>query len=380
MSAPPPPAAPAAPNPLLKKLLDTPLAFTPADAGAVMLALMRGGSSAQAGAFLAALKLSAKDRDPAVIAAVADAMRECALHVSFPPTAPAPNLVDIVGTGGDGHDTFNVSTASAIVAAGAGCFIAKVQADTSLALLLIRFFCLGQHGNRSSSSACGSADVLEALGARIGNVTAEKVPAIVNSSRFCFLFAQVFHPSLRAIAQARKELGVKTIFNILGPLTNPARPNRMIVGVFSDSLGPILAEALRISGVERFWIVHGKLGLDEIAPTGETDVWSYDSSAPSPAVEHFVVHPTRDFGIQEHTLEEVKGGDAAFNSETMKSLLRGRLAPGNAVCDFVLLNAGALLFVSGIASDLKDGVSKALQSINDGRALKALEAFVEASQ
>ncbi|KAJ3386892.1 anthranilate phosphoribosyltransferase [Entophlyctis sp. JEL0112] len=361
MSAPPPPAAPAAPNPLLKKLLDTPLAFTPADAGAVMLALMRGGSSAQAGAFLAALKLSAMDRDPAVIAAVADAMRECALHVSFPPTAPAPNLVDIVGTGGDGHDTFNVSTASAIVAAGAGCFIAK-------------------HGNRSSSSACGSADVLEALGARIGNVTAEKVPAIVNSSRFCFLFAQVFHPSLRAIAQARKELGVKTIFNILGPLTNPARPNRMIVGVFSDSLGPILAEALRISGVERFWIVHGKLGLDEIAPTGETDVWSYDSSAPSPAVEHFVVHPTRDFGIQEHTLEEVKGGDAAFNSETMKSLLRGRLTPGNAVCDFVLLNAGALLFVSGIASDLKDGVSKALQSINNGRALKALEAFVEASQ
>ncbi|KAJ3079138.1 anthranilate phosphoribosyltransferase, partial [Physocladia obscura] len=199
------------PRALVKKLLDTPDLFAPREAAALTALLMRGAlSDAQAGAFLAALKLTKKDRDPRVIAECAAAMRSHALviaplphasrgHAAPTNTQPDPAdsslvLVDIVGTGGDGQDTFNVSTAAAIVAAGAGCHVAK-------------------HGNRSSSSACGSADVIEGLGANLNNVDNNKVLHIINDSRFCFLFAQLFHPSMRASAAPRKQLGVKTIFN-----------------------------------------------------------------------------------------------------------------------------------------------------------------------
>ncbi|KAI9339395.1 glycosyl transferase family, a/b domain-containing protein [Obelidium mucronatum] len=343
------------PASLLKLLLDSPAQFTAAHAQETTAAAMRGElGAAQAGAFLAALKLTRKDRDADTIAAVAAAMRAHARPVRFAAAAKPP-LVDIVGTGGDGQDTFNVSTASAIVAAGAGCHVAK-------------------HGNRSSSSQCGSADVLEALGAKLENVTAERVPAILEHSRFCFLFAQVFHPSMKSLAAPRKELGVKTIFNILGPLTNPAMPQRMIVGVFSKEIGPIMAEALRLSGVERAWIVHGGIGLDEIAPIGETYVWSLENGEITPQT----IHP-RDFGLAEHALDLVRGGDKIYNSATMNSLLNGELPDGHPVFDFVLLNAGALLYVSGKAAGLKEGVALARESIKGGQAKEALDVFVKAS-
>ncbi|KAJ3007889.1 UNVERIFIED_CONTAM: anthranilate phosphoribosyltransferase [Siphonaria sp. JEL0065] len=362
---------------LLRKLLDRPSEFTATDAGSTTSAIMdpsRGLSSAQAGAFLAALKLTGKDRDAAVIAEVAKAMRAAARPVSFSDSNPKPTLVDIVGTGGDGQDTFNVSTASAIVAAGAGCHVAKVLKDVFLSTYVSNI--VEQHGNRSSSSQCGSADVLEALGAQLNNVTPEKVPAIIEQSNFCFLFAQLYHPSMKSLAVPRKELGVKTIFNILGPLTNPAFPQRMIVGVFSKEIGPIMAEALRLSGVQRAWIVHGGIGLDEIAPTGETYVWSLENDT----ITSKTIHPTRDFGIAEHPLDDVRGGDGAYNSGTMKSLLNNEFDLGHPILDFVLLNSGALLHVAGKAKDLKEGVELARESIRSGRAQEALDKFIAASK
>ncbi|KAJ3063562.1 anthranilate phosphoribosyltransferase [Podochytrium sp. JEL0797] len=335
----------------LRLLLENPTAFTAQHADETTRGIMHGElTAAQAGAFLAALKLTGKDRDPHFIAAVATAMRACAREIRFERELC---LVDIVGTGGDGQDTFNVSTASAIVAAGAGCSVAK-------------------HGNRSSSSQCGSADVLEHLGANLNNITPEKIERIVTDSQFCFLFAQLYHPSMKTLAGPRKELGVKTIFNILGPLTNPAFPMRMIVGVFSKEIGPIMAESLRLSGVERAWIVHGAIGLDEIAPTGETHVWSLENNTITP----LTIHPTRDFGLPENPLASVRGGDGAYNSTTMRQLLDNTLPAGHPVLDFVLLNSAALLYVAGRVKGVKEGVEVARESLRSGSAKRALEAFV----
>ncbi|KAI8835812.1 glycosyl transferase family, a/b domain-containing protein [Chytriomyces cf. hyalinus JEL632] len=340
-------------NTHLKSLLSDDSSFGASEAETLMTQIMSGAlSPAQVGAFLTALKLRGLDRDAGVVAAVARAMRGAASRVTIVRGDP---VVDIVGTGGDGQDTFNVSTASAIVVAGAGVRVAK-------------------HGNRSSSSKCGSADVLEALGAKLENVTADRVPLILDASKFCFLFAQTFHTSMRHVAGPRKELGVKTIFNILGPLTNPAMPDRMIVGVFSRDIGMVIADALRLSGVQRAWIVHGAIGLDEIAPIGETYVWSLENNA----ITESTIHP-RDFGIAEHPLESVKGGDSDYNSDSMKQLLAGKLADGHPVMDFVLLNSAALLHVSGKAKTLKEGVELARASIRGGAAQAALNAYVAAS-
>ncbi|KAJ3051917.1 anthranilate phosphoribosyltransferase [Rhizoclosmatium hyalinum] len=341
---------------LLKHLLNNPAEYSAAHAGATAAAVMRGElSAAQAGAFLAALKLTGKDGEPGVVAAVAAAMRTAAEHVAFNSNSK-PILVDIVGTGGDGQDTFNVSTASAIVAAGAGVCVAK-------------------HGNRSSSSQCGSADVLEALGANLNNVGPAHVERLVHSSRFVFLFAQRFHPSMKLLAGPRKELGVKTIFNVLGPLTNPACPQRMIVGVFSKAIGPMMAEALRLSGVERAWVVHGALGLDEIAPEGETYVWSLEAEK----ITSFTITPA-SFSLPSHPLSDVRGGDREYNSGTMNRLLDNKLEPGTAVLDFVLMNAAALLHVAGKAETLPHGVELARESLRSGAGRLALDSYVAASQ
>ncbi|KAI8617426.1 glycosyl transferase family, a/b domain-containing protein [Chytriomyces sp. MP71] len=313
-------------------------------------------SPAQVGSFLTALKLSGLDHRPAHIAAIAKGMRAAVGGAVLPEEGRMSPVVDIVGTGGDGQDTFNVSTASAIVVAGAGVKVAK-------------------HGNRSSSSQCGSADVLEALGAKLENVTADRVPRILDDGNFCFLFAQVFHTSMRHVAGPRKELGVKTVFNTLGPLTNPAMPDRMIVGVFSKAIGHIIAEALQLSGVKRAWVVHGGIGLDEIAPIGDTFVWSLENDT----ITESTIHP-RDFGLQEHPLESVRGGNAAYNSGTMLQLLSGELPDRHPVLDFVLLNSGALLYVSGRATSLKEGVELARNSIRSGGARTELEKYVAASR
>ncbi|KAJ3167738.1 anthranilate phosphoribosyltransferase [Geranomyces variabilis] len=346
----------------LKLLTTTPAAFSAPHAHAAAQDIMHGrATQAQIGAFLMLLKSTRLETDPAIIAAVAAAMREAALPIHFhntnaPASAPAP-VVDIVGTGGDGLDTFNVSTAAGIVAAGAGCRVAK-------------------HGNRASSSACGSADVLEALDCRLTSLTPESVPKIIADTGFCFLFSQTFHPAMKNVASARKELGVRTIFNLLGPLSSPALPKRMIVGVYTQALGPLMAEALRISGVERAWVVCGAMGLDEIAPEGKTDVWSLE---PNGEVTAGIVTPS-DFGLLAHPLSDVVGGPPAHNAETMLDLVNGRLPAGHPVLDFVLLNAGALLYVAGKANTLPEAAQMARRAIEDGAAKRALEGFRAASQ
>ncbi|KAJ3268759.1 anthranilate phosphoribosyltransferase [Terramyces sp. JEL0728] len=332
---------------LLKQVLMQPNLLTPETANAITSEIMKGAlGPSQIGAFLVALKLLGKESQPSFIASIAKSMRDAALQVETD-----YELVDIVGTGGDGQDTFNVSTAASIVAAGAGC----------------------KHGNRASSSSCGSADVLEALGCKIQNVNPALCTKILDSSNFCFLFAQVFHPSMRYVSGPRKELGVRTIFNILGPLTNPAKASKMIVGVYKRDLGRIMAETLILLGVQRAWVVCGAVGLDEISPEGETFVWE---TQPDGSIAELVVSP-KDFGLPEHKLSAVKGGDSAHNSNTMKELLDGKLS--GPVLDFVLLNSAALLFVAGKVTSLSDGVDLARKSINDGSARSSLEAFIKMS-
>nr|KAJ3420635.1 anthranilate phosphoribosyltransferase [Polyrhizophydium stewartii] len=279
-------------------------------------------------------------------------MRDAALPVVRLPF----DVVDIVGTGGDGQNTFNVSTAASIVAAGAGAKVAK-------------------HGNRASSSTSGSADVLEALDCNLSAVSPAAVNEILHESNFCFLFAQVFHPAMKNVAGPRKELGVRTIFNLLGPMTNPAHPTRMVVGVFSRDLGHAMAEALHLSGVKSGWVVHGCVGLDEISPEGNTLVWQFDESG---NITERTISPSADFGLPEHPLRDVVGGDAVENASTMRQLLSGELS--GPILDFVLLNAAALLHVSGLAADLPAGVALARQSIASGAAKKQLELFSHASQ
>ncbi|KAI9335176.1 glycosyl transferase family, a/b domain-containing protein [Zopfochytrium polystomum] len=338
---------------LLKRLISDPLDFTAEDAGAAAALIMANKATpAQIGAFLVALKLTNKEHDPQYISAIAAAMRDAAVRVD-------PALVAAA-------NTFNVSTAAGIVAAGAGCFVAK-------------------HGNRAASSMCGSADVLEALSCKITNTTPENIPSMLEHGRFCFLFAQSFHPAMKYVSLPRKEIGVRTVFNILGPLTNPARPSRMVVGVHSAFLGQPMAEALHLTGVRSGWVVNGAMGLDEIAPCGPTHVWSI---AEDGTITHSSITPA-DFGLPEHPLDAVAGGKLAHeNAAIMRRLLGGEIDdaaaaaadhPDKAILDFVLMNAAALIFVDRKADSLKAAVEVARESIRSGRARAALAAFVEAT-
>ncbi|KAI8826839.1 glycosyl transferase family, a/b domain-containing protein [Fimicolochytrium jonesii] len=345
--------------------------FTAPLARSASLEIMAGrATNAQIGAFLVLLKQTGLETDPAIVAAVASAMREAALGVEKGcvngDTGDIGEWVDIVGTGGDGMDTFNVSTAAGIVAAGAGCSVAK-------------------HGNRASSSKCGSADVLEALDCHLTSVTPASVPTLVNKPNggFCFLFSQKFHPAMKYVAAARKELGVRTIFNLLGPLSSPARPTRVVVGVHTPSLGPMMAESLRLSGVTRAWVVCGAMGLDEISPEGATHVWSLTESG---AVEEGIVTPA-DFGLEGGPLRDVVGGGKRENARLMREVLRDPTAISSsetpttsehtrkAITDFILLNVAALLYVAGKAPSLVAAVELARESINSGKAWEALVAF-----
>jgi anthranilate phosphoribosyltransferase len=257
-------------------------------------------------------------------------------------------VFDTCGTGGDRAGTINVSTAAAVVLAGAGVRVAK-------------------HGNRSVSSQCGSADVFEALGV---GITAP--PAVVSRSldeaNVAFLFAPSFHPAMKHAAPTRKELGLRTAFNLLGPLTNPAAPSRQIVGVPRPELTELLARALLMLGSERVWVVHGADGLDEISTTGYTKV----SEGFEGTVRTFHVHPG-DFGLKKATIAAIAGGDARTNARVLVDLLDGQPGP---VRDIVLLNAGAGLFLTGRVTSIRDGIAEAGAAIDSGRAKTALESLV----
>ena len=322
--------------------------LTAAEAAAAMEALMDGEATpAQAAAFLTALRLKGETGEE--IVGLARAMRERALPFAVP---AAERIVDVVGTGGDAPDTFNVSTAAAFVVAACGLPVAK-------------------HGNRAMSSACGSADVLEALGARI-DLPPPAMARTMAEVGIGFLFAQLYHPAMKQVAPLRRELGFRTVFNILGPLTNPAHPTQMAVGVATPAIGERYAQVLGQLGVEHALVLHGQEGLDEVSPAGPTTAWELRAGA----VQRYVVRPA-DFDIAPVPLTDVAGGDAAANAQAMRDVLSGGPGP---IAGFVALNAGAALLAADAASTFAEGVGLAASCLAEGRAAQTLDRFITATQ
>ena len=291
--------------------------------------------------------LAMKGERPAEVVGLARTMRARATRLSrdFRP------VFDTCGTGGDRAHTFNVSTIAALVLAACGIRVAK-------------------HGNRSVSSRCGSADVFEALGV---NITADApvVERCLAEAGIAFFFAPIFHPSMRHAAQARRELGVRTAFNLLGPLTNPAGATRQLVGVPRPELTELVARSLSMLGSERAWVVHGADGLDEISTTGYTKV----SECRDGAVNTFYIHPS-DVGLPKATPDALRGGDAARNAGIARAVLAGEHGPAR---DIVLLNTAASLLIAGAVERLETGLAQAAEAIDSGRAAAVLDKLVVGS-
>jgi anthranilate phosphoribosyltransferase len=313
---------------------------------AVMDEIMSGETTdAQIGAFITALRL--KGESVAEITGAARVMREKAARVDA--ADPEEILVDIVGTGGDASGTFNVSTTSAFVVAGAGLPVAK-------------------HGNRSISSHCGSADVLEALGVDLG-LTPDKIGQCVRQVGIGFMFAPMMHGAMKYAIGPRKEIGIRTVFNALGPLTNPAGANVYLMGVYDASLLERMAQTLINFGVKRALVVWGVGNIDEITTTGETKV----AEAVDGEIKQYTLTP-EEVGLSRATLADIKGGDtAAASAEQLKSVLNGQEGP---LLDMVLFNAGAALMAAGKSETIKDGVDIARGIINSGAAKAKLDALV----
>jgi anthranilate phosphoribosyltransferase len=333
-------------TPLIEKLVRHE-DLTMDEARAAMREVMQGRvPSAALAALLSALRM--KGERPAELVGFARAMREHSVTI----TRPDGEVCDTCGTGGDRAGTFNISSAAAIVVAACGAKVAK-------------------HGNRSVSSRCGSADVFEQLGV---NLAAS--PAIVERSlhtgNIAFFFAPTFHPSMKHAGPTRREMGIRTAFNLLGPLTNPAGATRQVVGVPRADLTDLLARSLRLLGSARAWVVHGADGIDEISTTGHTKV----SECREGAVHTFYIHPS-EFGIRKATLAELLGGDAAENAAIVRRVLEGH---AGAPRDAVVLNAGAALFVADRVESVREGIRVAAAAIDSGVAVATLEAMVRASQ
>jgi anthranilate phosphoribosyltransferase len=321
--------------------------LTSEEAAEAMAAIMRGEAApAQIAGLLVGLGM--KGERPHELVGFARAMRAAAV-----PLEKAPDeLFDTCGTGGDRSGTFNISTAAALVVAAAGVRVAK-------------------HGNRSVSSQCGSADALEALGVNIG-AGPVVVRRCLDEAGIAFLFAPTFHPAMRHAAQARRELGVRTAFNLLGPLTNPAGARRQIVGVPRPELTELMARALALLGSERAWVVHGADGLDELSTTGYTKV----SECRNGTVQTFYIHPA-EYGLAKSSLDTLRGGTAADNAQRIRQVLDGERGPAR---DVVLLNAGAALFVAGRASSVQEGIARAAEAIDSGEAARVLARLAQVSQ
>ena len=320
--------------------------LTEQEASGAMAEIMDGRAQpSQIAALLVALAM--KGERPAEIVGFARTMRERAVKIRV----PQGTIVDTCGTGGDRANTFNVSTVAALIVAACGLTVAK-------------------HGNRSVSSRCGSADVFEALGVKI-DAPPDAVERTLDRAGMAFLFAPTFHPSMKHAAPTRRELGIRTAFNLLGPLTNPAGASRQIVGVPRPELTELVAHALAMLGSDRAWVVHGADGLDEISTTGYTKV----SEARNGAVRTFYLHPA-DVGLHKTTPDALRGGEPAHNAGIAREVLAGAHGPAR---DIVLFNAGAMLLVAERARDLRDGIRVAAEALDSGGARMVLDRLVAES-
>ena len=316
------------------------------EASDAMQEIVQGvATPAQIAAFAIALRM--KGETAAEIAGLARVMRQEAVRVSV-----TGEVVDTCGTGGDGLCTFNISTVSAFVTAGAGVRVAK-------------------HGNRAYTSSCGSADVLEALGVAI-DLRPEEVVRCVEQAGIGFMFAPVFHPAMKHAAGPRREIGVRTVFNVLGPLTNPAGATAQLLGVASAELVPLMGEVLKLLGCRRALVVHGDDGMDELSLSGPTLVCEVNEGSS----ESYSVEPEQ-FGLQRAPLSALAGGSAAANAVIAESVLRGERGPRR---DVVLLNSAAALYAAGKAADIADGVRRAADSIDSGAAAERLASLRALSQ
>ncbi|MFM9278971.1 anthranilate phosphoribosyltransferase [Paenibacillus jiagnxiensis] len=316
------------------------------EARAIMERIMTGEATpAQIGGLLAALRMKGETVEE--ITGFAEAMRSYAGKIAV----SGEQLLDTCGTGGSGIHKFNISTISAIIAAAESVRVAK-------------------HGNRSASGRAGSADVLEALGVNI-HLTGEQARHCLDRIGICFLFAQVYHPSMKYAAAPRRELGVRTVFNMLGPLTNPAGADRQLLGIYDNSKTEVIASVLNQLGSKRALVVSSAEGLDEISISGSTTV----SELKDGAVTTYEITPS-DLGLRSHSLEHVLGGDASDNAYIIRRILNGEKGPYR---DVVLANAGACIYVAGRASSLQEGVHRAAKAIDSGRALEKLDQLIQAT-
>ena len=315
-------------------------------AAEVMEEIMDGEATpAQFGSFVTALRLKGETVEE--IAGMARVMREKSVPVSV--SGP---LVDTCGTGGDSSKTFNISTTAAFVVAGAGLKVAK-------------------HGNRGMSSGCGSADVLDALGVKI-ELGAPEVEKCLEYVGIGFMFAPVFHPAMKYAAPSRREIGIRTVFNILGPMTNPAGAQSQLLGVFEESLAMKMAQVLCLLGCRHALVVHGEDGLDEITLGGKTTVCELKGEE----ISRYYIDP-EDFGFPRTGLSSLRGGPPQENADILRRVLRGEKGPYR---DIVLVNAAATLVAGDLAKDLEKGVRLASEAIDSGRAMEKLEGLITLSQ
>jgi anthranilate phosphoribosyltransferase len=328
------------------------------EAAAAMEAIMSGAATnAQIAAFLTALRMKGETVEELI--GFAQVMRQKAVKVRTRASevvgatgTDREMLIDTAGTGGDASGTFNVSTATAFVVAGAGLKVAK-------------------HGNRSVSSLCGSADVVETLGINI-ELSAAKVARCVDEVGIGFLYAPLLHTAMKHVMAARREMGIRTVFNMLGPLTNPAGANAQVIGVYSEALTEPLARALAELGTLRAYVVHGDDGLDEISNTGPSHI----SEVREGVVRSSTVRP-EDFGLPRSSLQDLRGGDREENAEIVRHVLAAEAGPRR---DIVLMNAAAALVVGGKAHDFKEGVALAAESVDSGAAAAKLAGLIALSQ
>lgn len=319
------------------------------EAHSAMQAIMSGEATpAQIGGYLMALRL--KGESPAEITGSVQAMRDVVNRVDTPRRTSA---IDTCGTGGDGADTFNISTTVAFVAAAAGIPVAK-------------------HGNRAVSSKSGSADVLMALGVEV-KLLPEQVAQCIDAVGIGFMFAPGFHPAMKHAIGPRRELGVRTIFNILGPLTNPAGVNRQVLGVFDPALTETLATVLHKLGSERVFVVHGAGGLDEFSTLGNNQV----SALRDGTLQSFTLDPS-DHNLKKVSLKDIQGGDAEHNAAITRAVLSG--GGSTAQREIVMLNAAAALIVGGVVEDFDSGLEKAAQILDSGAGTEKLEALAAYTQ